>query len=522
MGSFVRSKYREPPSRFLHLEDLDLDYNRGLNYDNKAMLKNLIENGSEIKYCEFNSKGHIELISMQFGRKFSDFVFFPFLSHLGISYDTPVGMEFIKKHSRSINWLGFGREHMTSIPDLSGLINLRKLYINNNNIEHISDLSDLINLRELYLDYNNIEHISGCGNLPELSYLSLSNNRIKSLKGLEEFAGCPRLSKINLSENQIVDLCEFEPISHLRNLKRINLSRNKITEVNITHDVPKLSFLFLNENQIGKIVAIKNLSGLVWINLLNNQLVKLENISNLPKLSSIDVDGHPLNSFIGMENLPNLQEISCIVEEEYDYFRSREELEGWKLYFKNLGFKFYWTDRGLIIDKIWFPTLTYRINEHLSLKLKRNKSNGTEPRFMIYVDDRPFRSCVCLLITVEIDKINRLDRINSIDELDEYDKRKSDYYNSIAEIPAEERFWGHCSNIQAWVEHNYDTRLLHRSLAFPLLKRLTKAGDLTAKKVFKEEIAKRYSSGYPSVQEYLKKEGYLNFLSDEELAILES
>ncbi len=484
--TFIKTSKQCPHfSNRIDLEDLDLDDNHGLDHNEKDMLRDLIKNGSHIISCEFNHEGHVEFIRMQFGEKFSDSVLFPELFRLYISYDTPIGVEFVKKHGKSIKWLGLSGKELIKNPDLSKLVNLRELYLSN----------------------NNIEQITGCGALPELSYLNLSNNQIKSLKGLEEFADCPKLSKINLSKNQIIDLCEFEPISHLRNLERINLSRNKITEVNITHDVPKLSFLFLNENQIGKIVAIKKLSGLVWINLLNNQLVKLENISNLPKLSSIDVDGHPLNSFSGMENLPNLQEISCIAEEEYDYLRSREELEGWEHYFKDLGFKFYWTDSGLVIDKIRFPTLTYRINEHLSLKLKRDKSEGTEQRFMIYVDGIPFRSCVCLLITVEIDKINSLDSINSIDELDKYDERKSDYYNSIGEIPAEERVWGHCSNIQAWVEHDHDTRLLYRSLAFPLLKRMTEAGDLTAKIVFKEELAKRYSSGHPSVHEYLKKEG---------------
>ena len=39
----------------------------------------------------------------------------------------------------------------------------------------------------------------------------------------------------------------------------------------------------------------------------------------------------------------------------------------------------------------------------------------------------------------------------------------------------------------------------HHNLAFPLLKVLTKSGDLQAKKVFREEIAKRFESGYVPV-----------------------
>ena len=45
-------------------------------------------------------------------------------------------------------------------------------------------------------------------------------------------------------------------------------------------------------------------------------------------------------------------------------------------------------------------------------------------------------------------------------------------------------------------------------------------GDPLAKKVFKDEIAIRFESGYPSVVLYLIKEGYLDYLNEEELNTL--
>ncbi len=55
--------------------------------------------------------------------------------------------------------------------------------------------------------------------------------------------------------------------------------------------------------------------------------------------------------------------------------------------------------------------------------------------------------------------------------------------------------------------------MLYSNLAFPLLYRLTKLGDPIAKKVLKEEIAKRYLSGSSIVQAYLIREGYLRYLA---------
>lgn len=88
-------------------------------------------------------------------------------------------------------------------------------------------------------------------------------------------------------------------------------------------------------------------------------------------------------------------------------------------------------------------------------------------------------------------------------------------------LGAKSKFWGHCSNLQAWYENKYDTRLLHSNLLFPLLKKLTEAGDSLAKRVFKEEIAKRYTSNNTTVREFLRIEGYLDYLSKEELEALE-
>ncbi len=71
-------------------------------------------------------------------------------------------------------------------------------------------------------------------------------------------------------------------------------------------------------------------------------------------------------------------------------------------------------------------------------------------------------------------------------------------------------------NLQAWVENNYDTSLLHSNLAFPLLKKLTEIGDSKGKTIFKQEIIKRLESGYSPVAQFLFSGGYFDYLSQEE------
>jgi len=77
-------------------------------------------------------------------------------------------------------------------------------------------------------------------------------------------------------------------------------------------------------------------------------------------------------------------------------------------------------------------------------------------------------------------------------------------------------------NLQAWVENNYDTRLLHSNLAFPLLKKLVDAGDKLAKAVFKEEVIERLMDGNLNTILFILDQGYLDkFLKEERDAILE-
>ena len=156
-------------------------------------------------------------------------------------------------------------------------------------------------------------------------------------------------------------------------------------------------------------------------------------------------------------------------------------------------------------------TLSYKLNQYLTLKLERGNTE-------IYINNQPFRQCKFLLINIPKESIHRFDNINSIDEAAEVSTESIESFK--AKIDPETEFWGHCSNLQAWAENQYDTRLLHRTIAFPLLKKLTEVGDPVAKKVFKEEIASRFINGNYTVITFLIKEGYLNNLNKEELDTL--
>jgi len=154
---------------------------------------------------------------------------------------------------------------------------------------------------------------------------------------------------------------------------------------------------------------------------------------------------------------------------------------------------------------------TFKISNFIELKFIYNET-------YIYINNKRFDQCKYLLLNFPINKIEEYINIDSIDEASEVlDKSMERELIENQRISPEVEFWGHCSNLQAWYENNYDTRLLHRNLAFLLLKKLADIGDLTAKKVFKDEIAMRLESGNKNVIQYLFNKKYTTYLTDDEL-----
>jgi len=173
------------------------------------------------------------------------------------------------------------------------------------------------------------------------------------------------------------------------------------------------------------------------------------------------------------------------------------------------------------VDLRFKKMIEFEINEFLTLKSEHGKT-------YIYVKGKKFLQCKRLVINIIKQDIPNYDKIDSIDEAADAFKL-SLWQNRIVEGPMarpsplqnetitpEQEFWGHCSNLQTWYEHEYDTRLLHSNLAFPLLKALVDAGDTRAKNMLKTEIMERLESSHPNVIRSILSAGLLDYLSPEE------
>ena len=158
--------------------------------------------------------------------------------------------------------------------------------------------------------------------------------------------------------------------------------------------------------------------------------------------------------------------------------------------------------------------LKFTINTFLDLRLEDRRTN-------IYINNKLFMHCKYILLDIPIDKFEHFKWFDSIDEfVEKIDGHFESSGDTMVKISPKTIFWAHCSNLQVWYENDYNSCLLHRNLAFPLLKVLTKAGDKLAASVFKEEVAKRFENSNIKVNQFLLNNRYLDYLNKDELSIL--
>ncbi|TFG20035.1 MAG: ArsR family transcriptional regulator [Promethearchaeota archaeon] len=127
----------------------------------------------------------------------------------------------------------------------------------------------------------------------------------------------------------------------------------------------------------------------------------------------------------------------------------------------------------------------FKVNDYITLKLEYGVTN-------IYVGGEFFRQCKYVLLRKTLYELEYFfENIESVDELAEHLDHSMEHEPEEIHIPAETKFWVHCSNMQAWAENNYDPRILHSNLSIPLLKRLAELGDSKAKRMIKKQQKKK-------------------------------
>ena len=182
--------------------------------------------------------------------------------------------------------------------------NLKKLYLNGNNITNIEGLRELVleKLTHFYLNSNKIYDLTELNKVQfkNLILLDLSQNNITNIDSLSDVK-FKSLSILNLSENKISNILPLKNL-HLKDLKILNLGFNQIQKIEVLSQVDfiYLKSLYLNNNKIINIDVFNSTHFVKLENLFlnNNNISNINSIKNskLSSLKKLDLSFNKINS----------------------------------------------------------------------------------------------------------------------------------------------------------------------------------------------------------------------------------
>ena len=141
-----------------------------------------------------------------------------------IKYIEPTFLYWLKKKYPNENtWnritrIQFGHKESTSLEGIESLVNLERLYCNDNQLTSLEGIENLVNLKSLYCYNNPLNSLKGVENLVNLENLNCYNNYLTSLEGIEKLVNLKELycyrNRLTMEyKNYLRDYCKERKIS---------------------------------------------------------------------------------------------------------------------------------------------------------------------------------------------------------------------------------------------------------------------------------------------------------------------
>ncbi len=221
-------------------------------------------------------------------------------------------VEFLSKMPKiEILDLGFNNVVLDNFNLLSNFVNLKEIYLNDNNISSVNGINNLDNLEILNLESNNITFINGITNLQNLTNLYLTTTSINYINGLSSLgsadldlysitANAVDITADSLKDNnfQTVNLSykiinNFDFLENLTYIKELDLSYTDITNLTYVSGLNRLEILYINKNydnnKIQDIASLENLTSLKILSLNNNNISDIKPLINLVNLEELNL-----------------------------------------------------------------------------------------------------------------------------------------------------------------------------------------------------------------------------------------
>ncbi|KAH9472984.1 hypothetical protein MJO29_000071 [Puccinia striiformis f. sp. tritici] len=198
-------------------------------------------------------------------------------------------------HLKSVHLLNLDRNQLYSLTIDEPMPKLRVLRVNENRLESL-EIAKLINLRTLYIDNNDLMEISGAGQLRKLENLSVRDQRggelSLTLKQVRD------VKRIYLGGNPLpaaFPTCQFYNLLYLE----LAMCQCQSLPSDLSNLIPNIRTLNLNYNFLKDLSPLKNLRRLERLTIVGSRVKSLDRgllsvLESLPELELLDLRQNPL------------------------------------------------------------------------------------------------------------------------------------------------------------------------------------------------------------------------------------
>ena len=141
-------------------------------------------------------------------------------------------------------------------------------------------IENLINLKALYVRQNNISSLDPVSNLINLEILDCADNKINDYSAL---SGLLNLENLCIGENG-VSRTDLSVLENLTKLKKLYAPWCGINDISVLTNMPDLEYLQLFHNNISDISSLKGLEKLTYLELSSNHITDIRALDDMPEL----------------------------------------------------------------------------------------------------------------------------------------------------------------------------------------------------------------------------------------------
>jgi uncharacterized protein YjbI with pentapeptide repeats len=195
---------------------------------------------------------------------------------------------------------------VSDISVLATLINLKKLSLSHTSVSVVNALAGLIKLQELYLSCTAVSRVDALVNLFNLQRLDLSGTGVSDIGML---AGLTRLQVLDLSG---ADVSDVSPLAGLINLRRLYLDH----VVKGLDQLSNLQWLYLSGIGVDDVSLLAKMVNLQELYLIRTSVVDINALSTLTMLQKLDLSGTDVSDISTLAKLSNLKKLnlSCVAK----------------------------------------------------------------------------------------------------------------------------------------------------------------------------------------------------------------